>query len=128
MVLIDEGEETRESMSTLSEFISETIQPNAGSGDVKAMARGLAGLPTGFTWRERSYRIRDVLAEWKQSEHCHHRRNGERYYKKHYYRVRVDTGETMTLYVIRHTKAGENPRNRWRLFSIERDHDRSIES
>ncbi len=106
-------------MPPLSEFISETIRPDAGSADAAAMARGLAGLPTGFTWRSRHYRIQEVLSEWKRSEHCHHRRNGERYYRKHYYRVRVDTGETMTLYVVRQVKSGENPGNRWRLYTID---------
>ncbi|MFQ5502032.1 MAG: DUF6504 family protein [Phycisphaerae bacterium] len=106
-------------MSSMSEFISETIRPDVGSADADAMARGMAGLPAGFTWRSRHYRILEVLSEWKRSEHCHHRRNGERYYRKHYYRVQVDTGETMTLYVVRHTKPGENPGNRWRLYAID---------
>lgn len=100
------------------EFISEPITPDYGTADVQAMARGLAGLPTGFRWRGRHYTIREVLKEWKRSEAEGHRPGGERYFRKHYYRVRVDSGETMTLYLVRHVKAGESPKRRWRLYSV----------
>ena len=106
-------------MHTEGEFISESIRPDRGTADTLAMARGLAGLPTGFTWRDRHYRIESVLKEWKCSEAEGHRPGGERYYRKHYYQVRVDGGQTMTLYVVRHTKAGESPKHRWWLFTID---------
>lgn len=35
------------------EFISEPITPESGSADSRAMAKGLAGLPTAFGWRTR---------------------------------------------------------------------------
>lgn len=103
----------------MAEFVSESICPDFGTASAGAMARGLAGLPAGFTWRGRHYRIRTLLSEWKHSEPCHHRSRGERYYRKHYFRVRVDTGETMTLYAVRHMKAGENPRRRWWLYRVD---------
>jgi len=105
------------------EFISEPIIPEPGTADIQAMAKGLAGLPTAFTWRERRYIIRDVLEQWKMSEPENHRPGGERYYRKHYFRVRVDTDETMTLYAVRHMKRGENPKRRWWLFSIDKTSD-----
>ena len=107
-------------MGVKSEFVSEPIQPDRGTAAIGAMARGLAGLPTGFTWRDNHYAIREILGEWKRSEAYTHRPGGERYYRKHYYRVRVDTGEIMTLYAARHVKNGENPRRRWRLHTVER--------
>lgn len=102
-----------------AELISEAITPDPGTFDAAAMARGEPGLPTGFTWRGRHYAITERLASWKHSEAEDHAR-GERYYRKHYYRVRTDGGEVMTLYAVRHVKAGQNPRKRWWLYTIER--------
>ena len=85
------------------------------------MARGQPGLPTGFTWRGRHYAIREVLQTWKQTEAEGHRPGGERYYRKHCFRIRTDSGETMTIYAVRHAKPGENPRRRWWLYTI--DHE-----
>lgn len=97
--------------------MSESIKPDAGTFDASAMAGGQPGLPTGFTWRDHHYRIAEVLEDWKVSEREFHRR-GEAYYRKHFWRVRVDSGETMTLYAVRHVKLGENPRKRWWLHTI----------
>ncbi len=101
------------------EFVSELITPDAGTFDAAAMARGQPGLPAGFTWRGRHYAIRQVLEEWKQSEAEGHRPGGERYYRRHYFRLRTDGGEIMTIYAVRHVKRGQNPRKRWWLYSIE---------
>ena len=103
------------------EFVSEPVTPDAGTFQASAMARGQPGLPTGFTWRDRHYAIVELLAEWKQSEAENHSPGGERYYRKHFFRVRTDSGETMTLYAVRHVKPGENARKRWWLYSIEKD-------
>jgi uncharacterized protein DUF6504 len=106
-------------MSEQVEFISEPIEPDAGTFDAGAMAAGKPGLPSGFTWRGEHYSIAEVLAEWKVSESEFHRR-GERYYRKHCWRVRVDRGEIMTLYAVRQVKSGENPRNRWWIYTREK--------
>jgi hypothetical protein len=101
-------------------FVSEPIRPDAGTFQAEAMARGMPGLPSGFTWRKRHYTICELLAQWKQCEAYNHTPSGERYYRKHYFRVRVVSGETMTLYAVRHVKRGENPRKRWWLYSVDR--------
>ncbi len=82
------------------------------------MTTGLAGLPHGFSWRGRRYRIVERLGEWKRSEAEHHR-SGERYYRRHYYRVRVESGEVMTIYAVRRVKRGESARQRWWLYSVQ---------
>lgn len=102
------------------EFISESVKPDAGTADTAAMSRGMPGLPAGFTWRDRHYEIRELLSAWKHSESETHRPGGERYYRKHFFKIRVETGEVMTLYALRHVKRGENPRKRWWLHSIDR--------
>ena len=62
----------------------------------------------------------EILSEWKVNEAKYHRR-GERYYRKHYRRVRTDNAEVMILNAVRHVKSGENPNNRCRLYTIEAD-------
>jgi len=99
-------------------FVSEPIRPDAGTFDASRMGRGQPGLPTGFTWRDRHYAITEVLEEWKVSEAEKHR-SGERYYRKHFWRIRVDSGEIMTLYAVRHTKPGESGKKRWWLYTVE---------
>ena len=99
-------------------FISECVSPDVGTFDVKAMASGQPGLPSGFTWRDQHYRIVEVIREWKASEREFHRR-GEKYYRKHFRKVRVDSGEVMTMYAVRKVKRGESPNRRWWLYSME---------
>ncbi|GMU33217.1 MAG: hypothetical protein HS101_11900 [Planctomycetia bacterium] len=99
-------------------FISEAIVPDAASFDAAAMASGQPGLPTGFTWRDRHYVIAETITQWKASEREFHRR-GEAYYRKHFWKVRVDSGEVMTLYAVRHVKRGESAKRRWWLYSME---------
>ena len=106
-------------MNAEREYISEAITPDPGTADTFAMARGLAGLPSGFTWRGQHYKLGSILKQWKCSEPEGHRQGAERYYRKHYFQVRVDSGQTMTLYVVRHTKSGEPPKRRWWLFTID---------
>lgn len=105
-------------MSDRTEFISEPIEPDTGTFDAAAMASGQPGLPSGFTWRDRHYAVVEILSEWKASEAEFHTR-GEKYYRKHFWRIRVDSGERMTIYAVRKVKAGEDPKRRWWLYTIE---------
>lgn len=102
-------------------FISEPIKPDRATADADAMARGLAGLPDGFTWRDRHYEITEVLDNWKKSEAEGGKANGERYYRKHYYRVRTACGAEMTIYFVRRVKLGESQKQRWWLYSMRPD-------
>lgn len=99
-------------------FISEAILPDVGTFNAAAMASGQPGLPKGFTWREQHYEIVEIISDWKMSEREFHRR-GEAYYRKHFWKVRVDSGEVMTLYVVRNVKRGESAKRRWWLYSVE---------
>lgn len=102
-------------------FISEAILPDAATFDAAAMASGRPGLPTGFTWQDRHYVIVETITQWKVSEREFHRK-GEAYYRKHFWKVRVDSGEVMTIYAVRHVKRGESAKRRWWLYSIENAH------
>lgn len=117
---------TSQTAADPGEFVSEPIQPDVGTFDARAMAQGRPGLPRGFTWRGRHHTIVELLDDWKCSESWNHGA-GERYYRKHYYRVRVDGGAVMTLYALRQIKRGANPRRRWWLYRVEAPATRTID-
>jgi hypothetical protein len=111
-----------------AQFISEPVMPDAGTFDAASLARGEPGLPTGFTWRGTHYAITDCLESWKESVAENHAPGGERYYRKRFFRVRVSSGEIMTLYCLRHTgpSAGAQ-KKRWWLYTIDaRDEERCV--
>jgi len=99
------------------EFISEPITPDALTFDTAAMAAGVPGIPSGFTWRDRHFQIDAVISNWNESEGCTHG-SGERYLRKHFWKIRAATGETMTLYAVRKVKRGERPKQRWWLYTM----------
>lgn len=103
------------------EFISEPVKPDKGTFDTAAMARGEPGIPDGFVWREKHYQITDLIDCWKESESENHTVSGEKYYRKRFFVVRVNTNEIMTLYALRHTKTGQSAKQRWWLYTITRD-------
>ncbi|MBN1513666.1 MAG: cytoplasmic protein [Phycisphaerae bacterium] len=103
----------------MPELISEPITPLAGPKDAAAMARGEPGLPLGFTWRGREYRIADVLERWKQTGREGSRADGEVYVRRHAYRLRMNDGAEWSVYFVRQTPRSGSARRRWFLYSIE---------
>jgi hypothetical protein len=102
----------------MEEFISEPIRALAGTFDPAAMGAGLPGLPRGFTWRDQSYEIVDVLRSWKASGPEVGRLHGERYLRRHYSRLKMSDGSVWTVYFVRHTPQRGSARRRWFLYSI----------
>ena len=103
------------------EFVSEPIEPEAGSFLPEMMARGLAALPGAFTWRGRRYGIIECLEHEKVSAAEGHKPGGERYLRRQQFVVRLDTGQTATIYVTRQPAAGARgaaARQRWFLYTI----------
>lgn len=103
------------------EFISEPVTPDRGSFDTSPMSEGLASLPAGFTWRGRRYEILECLEHHKQSSPEGGVAGRERYLRRQVFRVRLDSGQSATLYVLRHAPAGvsrEAAKKRWFLYSI----------
>jgi len=101
----------------MDQFISEPIEGLAGSFDSGAMARGLPGLPRGFRWREQTYAVVEVLDAWKQSAPEGGRPGGERYLRRHCYRLRMSDGGVWTVYLVRQTPPGGSAKRRWFLYS-----------
>ena len=103
------------------QFVSEPIVPEPGSFRTDLLSQGLASLPGGFTWRGRRYRIVECLDHSKLSAPEGHSPTGERYLRRQQFRVRLDTGQTATIYIRRQPPAGASRRaakTRWFLLSI----------
>ena len=99
-------------------FISEPIEPGAGTFGSAAMARGEPGLPGTFAWRGREYGVAQVIESWKSTGPDTWGGTVE-YLRKHWYRIRTTTGETMTIYFDRQPPKGRSAsRRRWTLFSM----------
>ncbi len=102
-------------------FISEPIAPLGGSFDPAGMARGEPGLPHKFRWRKREFTVGRVLEQWKEHGDCKHG-SGERYVRRHSYRVETTDGTIMCLYFLRSMGRGKWTKpTRWRIQSIESD-------
>lgn len=96
------------------QFVSEPIEPEAGSMDSAAMSRGEPGLPRRFKWRGTLYEIADVEETWKTTGLS----SGERYLRRHWYRVLTGSGERMTIYCQRQVADRKKGRSRWWLYTL----------
>ena len=99
-------------------FISEPITPVDASFDTAAMSRGEPGLPRKFRWRKKEFVVAEVLERSKDYGDCRNG-SGERYLRKHAYRVRTTDGTLMNLYFQRSMGRGKLPAARWWIHSIE---------
>jgi len=102
-----------------SSFISEPIQPIEASFDTAGMARGEPGVPLQFRWRKRDYSVEAVLDAWKDHGDCRNG-SGERYVRRHDYRIRTTGGDIFHLYFQRTVGRGKMPAARWWIHSVER--------
>lgn len=84
------------------------------------MAAGLPGLPAAFVWRQATWAVVERLEAWKQSAPEGGRADGERYLRRHYFRLRVSDGSVWTVYFVRQAPKSVSPKRRWFLYAIER--------
>lgn len=110
----------RERNRVAAEFVSECITPLSADFDTRAMASGRPGLPGGFRWRDREYRVAEILESWKESGPERGKLAGERYLRRHVWRVRMTDGSLWTVYFVRQPSPGAAQRRRWFLYEIER--------
>jgi phosphoribosylglycinamide formyltransferase-1 len=100
-------------------FVSEPITPLEGSFDPAGMARGEPGLPHQFRWRKKDYAVAEILGQGKAYGDCKHG-SGERYVRRHSYRVRTTDGTVFQLYFQRSFgRVKTRPLNRWWVQSCE---------
>ena len=96
-------------------YIGEGITPEDESFSVSPMAMGKPGLPRKFSWKDKTLSVLEVLEEWKEAGDCHHG-SGERYVRKHWFRVMTTENLEMKIYFERQRRSSGG--SRWRLYSI----------
>jgi Domain of unknown function (DUF6504) len=96
-------------------FVGEAIIPEDTSFSVSTMATGKPGIPRRFSWRGRTFSILEVLEEWKGFGDCRHG-SGERYVRKHWFRVRTTGDQEMSIYFERQRRSSGG--SRWRLYTV----------
>jgi hypothetical protein len=107
-------------------FVSEPITVLNCSFDTAGMACGEPGLPQQFRWRKTDYTVADVLEKWKEHGDCSNG-SGERYVRRHAYRVRATDGTVLNLYCIRSFGRGKaQTKSRWWLRSVELPEAQSV--
>jgi hypothetical protein len=100
-------------------FISEPIVPVEAGFDTGGMARGEPGLPQKFRWRKKEFIVAEVLERWKEHGDCRHG-GGERYVRKHGYRVRTTDDTVFRIYFQRSQGRGKlSGKSRWWIHTIE---------
>lgn len=100
------------------EFIGEIITPMEGSFFAAAMAAGEPGLPRRFRWRGADYQVARVLETWKTTGPCRHG-SGERYVRKHWFRIVTSEGAEIEIYFDRQARSPQKS-HRWWLATIVR--------
>jgi len=96
-------------------FIGEGIAPETPSFSASLMTTGSPGLPQQFTWRGKRYQVAETLEAWKECGDCRHG-SGERYVRKHWFRIRTTDGLEMKIYFERQKRSSGG--SRWRLYSL----------
>lgn len=99
-------------------FVSEPITPLKAGFDAAGMARGEPGLPQKFLWRKKEFEVAEMLERWKEHGDCANG-SGERYVRKHGYRIRTSDGKVLRLYFQRSFGRAKVTSSRWWIHSIE---------
>lgn len=99
-------------------FVSEPLVPLDASFDTGMMARGEPGLPHQFRWRKTNWEVAEILESRKEHGDCTHG-SGERYVRKHVYRVRTTDGTVLRLHFQRTFGRGRfRIESRWWVHSM----------
>lgn len=102
-----------------TEFVGETVEPVAGTFDPVRMARGEPGLPGRFRWRGEEHEVAQVLETRRETGDCRNG-SGEKYARKHWYRLRTTAGLEMKLSYDRRAFTARDMRAAWCLHSVAR--------
>jgi Domain of unknown function (DUF6504) len=97
------------------QFVSEALQPVAGTLDLSGMARGEPGLPRRFIWRDEEHEVAEVLETWKSCGLS----SGDLYLRRHWYKIRTQGGLVLTIYCQRTGVSKSSRKSRWWVYSME---------
>ena len=98
-------------------FVSEPLTPIGGTISTADLARGEPSLPDGFVWRDREFRVVDVL----EMSRSYRYDLGDKYLARHIWRLRMDDGAVWNVYFSRHpmSKRRRSGEARWFLKTVE---------
>lgn len=102
------------------QFVSEPITPVEASFETASMYTGEPGFPRRFVWRGTEYEVVKVLEKWKTAGPCRHG-SGERYVRKHWFRVEVAGGAEMEIYFDRQPRVKQAGRRWWLATIVEKE-------
>ncbi len=97
-------------------LISEPITPVELSFNTEAMSRGEPGLPSGFTWRGRTFTIRRRRGGWKKIGPS---AEGDPYLRRHFHELEMEDGSVWVVYCIRQPAGRHGRGPRWFLRTVD---------
>lgn len=103
-------------------FVSEPIDPVAGTRDASDAARGEPALPGRFRWRGVAYRIAGVVRTWKTTGPCRHG-SREIYLRRHWYEIVTDPRAVMSIYCERQARSTRRIGPRWFVYALHESGD-----
>jgi hypothetical protein len=92
-------------------FVSEPIEPEAGSFDTAAMGRGEPSLPPWFVWRDERIVVATLNRTWRSTKVD----RGDTYLARHWFEFTTAGGCAAIVYFDRHARRGAT---RWTLYSL----------
>lgn len=98
-------------------FVSEAITPRYPAGIEGTVVPGEPVLPTQFCWRDQILEVANVVSAWKEDGPCRHG-SGERYLRKHWYRICISDGREIEVYFERQARSKAQNKKRWWLYTI----------
>jgi len=99
------------------QLISEPIRPLLFETAPEAFVPGEPAVPQRFVWRGHEEVVRDVLERWKELSQGT-AQMPDRYVRKHWYRIRTESGKEMKIYFERQARSKGSAKQRWWLFSV----------
>lgn len=99
------------------QFISEPVEPDTSTVETAPLLVDEPGMPGRFRWRGQACAVAAVLERWRETGPCRNG-SGERYRRKHWFRIRTEDGLEMKLYFDRAAAAGL--KKRWWLYTVTR--------
>ena len=99
-------------------LVSESSQPVVADATPASIEVGAPILPAAFLWRAGVVTVERVLETWKQPGPCTHG-SGERYLRKHCYKLRMTDGAVTTVTFERKARTASQRKARGWLFAVE---------
>jgi len=99
------------------QLISAELKPVAGDVVPGSFVIGAPLLPSKFIWGDTEFSVAEIIETWKETSPCTHG-SGERYVRKHWFRIRTTTNEEMKIYFERKQRSPKDKKHRWWLYTL----------